>query len=308
MTATPDRARPQDRRSSTGRLRRRARPRLPLAVGLVRPSPTSATGCCCRPGRCSSRPSRASRSRSRWRRFLQLLPWVVFGIPGGALIDRVDRRRLSVVVNLARALVLLVLTATIATGTVNLPIVLGQPVRPRDGRDVRRQRGQRPHRDAACPRSTSGVANSRLSGTRIVANELAGPPIGALLFGVGMAAAVRRSMPSAPLAAAVLIAPDRRHSRDRDPATVERRHIRHEIADGDPLAVESPAGPRPGADDLPVQRHVLGAVLAVRPVRDGAPRPRRGRLRPAHHGRGDRRAGRLDRRTRRSSGGSRWRR
>ena len=55
--------------------------------------------------------------------FLQQLPWVIIGIPAGAFIDRHDRRRLSILVNLLRALVLGGLAMTIATGTVSLPVI-----------------------------------------------------------------------------------------------------------------------------------------------------------------------------------------
>ncbi|MCI0582916.1 MAG: MFS transporter, partial [Chloroflexi bacterium] len=55
--------------------------------------------------------------------FVQWLPGVIVGIPAGALVDRLDRRRLAVVVNLARASVLAALTASIATGVISLPIL-----------------------------------------------------------------------------------------------------------------------------------------------------------------------------------------
>src|SRR5437763_6621049 len=56
--------------------------------------------------------------------FLQQLPWLVFGLFAGALADRLDRRLMVVVVDGLRAVVLVVLTATIVTGTVNIAAVL----------------------------------------------------------------------------------------------------------------------------------------------------------------------------------------
>ena len=47
---------------------------------------------------------------------LQQLPWLLFGLYAGAIADRVDRLRLVVVADLLRAVVLVVLTVTIATG------------------------------------------------------------------------------------------------------------------------------------------------------------------------------------------------
>ncbi len=78
------------------------------------------------------------------------------------------------------------------------------------------------------PKERLGVANSRLAGTRIIANELAGPPIGALLFAVGMALPFGVTALTA-LAAAILIA---RIARPPQTAPTATTHIRHEMADG----------------------------------------------------------------------------
>ena len=47
---------------------------------------------------------------------LQQLPWLLFGLYAGVVADRVDRRRVVVFGNLARAAVLAVLVITIGTG------------------------------------------------------------------------------------------------------------------------------------------------------------------------------------------------
>ena len=158
---------------------------------------------------------------------MQFLPWVILGIPGGALIDRVDRRRLSVLVNLARAIVLGVLAATIMTGTASLPVVLASYFVLGTAEMLADNTGSA-LLASAVPKEHLGVANSRLTGTRILANDLAGPPLGAFLFAVGMAVPFGVDAICA-LAAAVLIA---RIAATPRPATAERRHVRHEIADG----------------------------------------------------------------------------
>lgn len=53
----------------------------------------------------------------------QQLPWLLFALLSGALSDRIDRRRLIVVVDLARALLVGVLAAAIATDTVSLALL-----------------------------------------------------------------------------------------------------------------------------------------------------------------------------------------
>src|SRR5687768_4623489 len=57
--------------------------------------------------------------------FLPRLPWLLFSIFAGAVVDRVDRRRLSIVVGLVRAGIVGVLAVTIAADTVTVGIVYG---------------------------------------------------------------------------------------------------------------------------------------------------------------------------------------
>ena len=80
----------------------------------------------------------------------------------------------------------------------------------------------------AVPKDGLGVANSRLFATSIVGNQLAGPPLGAFLFGVGLAVPFGVNALCF-LLAAVLV------SRISTPV-VERagepRAMRHEIAEG----------------------------------------------------------------------------
>ncbi|GAB1694149.1 MFS transporter [Krasilnikovia sp. M28-CT-15] len=55
--------------------------------------------------------------------FAQQLPWLLFALVSGAYVDRLDRRVLVVVVNLARGVALATLAATVATHTVTVPII-----------------------------------------------------------------------------------------------------------------------------------------------------------------------------------------
>ncbi len=160
--------------------------------------------------------------------FLQHLPWVLFGIPAGAIIDRVDRRRLTILVNVLRGLVLLGLTATIVTGTIDVWIIfltvflLGTA-------EAFTDNASSALIATHVPKEHLGVANSRMSGTGILANQLLGPPVGALLFGVGMAVPFGVDAICV-LLGAVLVS---RIATSVAPAVApERRHIRHEIADG----------------------------------------------------------------------------
>src|SRR3954462_11804974 len=57
--------------------------------------------------------------------FCEFLPSLVLGSVAGVVVDRMDRRRIIVFVNLVRAAVLGLLAMAIATGTVSIAVVLG---------------------------------------------------------------------------------------------------------------------------------------------------------------------------------------
>ena len=160
--------------------------------------------------------------------FLQQLPWVLLGIPAGAIIDRVDRRRLTIGVNLGRAAVLGLLAVTVATGTVSLPIIFVATFLIGTA-ETFADNAASALVATRVPREHLGIANARLTGTAVMTNQLAGPPIGALLFGLGMAIPFGVDAIAA-LSGAVLIArmADRPWIAPEGPP----RHIRHEIAEG----------------------------------------------------------------------------
>jgi MFS family permease len=117
---------------------------------------------------------------------LQFLPWLLFGLSAGVLADRLDRRRLVIIGNLARVVVLTVLSATIVTGSVSIAVVLVAMFLLGTA-------------ETLVDTTTStllpmivdtddlGVANARLMFGSITLNRLAGPPIGAALFVIGAA-------------------------------------------------------------------------------------------------------------------------
>lgn len=116
---------------------------------------------------------------------LQRLPWLLFGLQAGAIADRTDRRLIMVAVNLVRAVVLALLAVVIATGAVNVTIVLVATF-------VLGTAETFVDTTAATlmpmivDRADLGVGNARMAFGRIAINRLMGPPIGALLFAAGM--------------------------------------------------------------------------------------------------------------------------
>jgi MFS family permease len=116
----------------------------------------------------------------------QTLPPLLFGFLAGAAADRLDRRQITITVNLVRAAVLALLAATIATGNASVPVVLGTLFvlgTAETFADV--------STSSLLPRLVTredlGVANARIQGALLLTNQLITPPIGAFLFVVGMA-------------------------------------------------------------------------------------------------------------------------
>jgi MFS family permease len=116
----------------------------------------------------------------------QYLPVLLFGVLGGTIADRVDRRRMVVLVDLGRAIVLTVLVITIVSGNVSIAVVLatlfvlGTAETFADSASSALLPG-------LVERDDLGIANARLQGAFLVTNQLVAPPIGAFLFAAGMA-------------------------------------------------------------------------------------------------------------------------
>src|SRR4051794_20478765 len=118
--------------------------------------------------------------------FLQQLPWLVFGLFAGALADRLDRRLMVVVVDAMRAAVLVLLVVSIVTDTVNIALVL-VAMFVMGTAEVFSNTAASTLIPMLVPRADLGIANARLQTGWVTVNQLAGPPIGAALFAVGMA-------------------------------------------------------------------------------------------------------------------------
>ncbi len=116
----------------------------------------------------------------------EYLPVLLFGVLGGAVADRFDRRRIVVVVDVGRAIVLAGLVVVIVTGTVNIAVVLvvlfvlGTAETFADSASSTLIPG-------LVAREDLGIANARMQGAFLLTNQLLFPPVGAFLFAFGMA-------------------------------------------------------------------------------------------------------------------------
>jgi MFS family permease len=126
------------------------------------------------------------------------LPWLLFGLIGGVTADRFNRRLLVLGANIVRAIVLVLLAATIVTGTVSIAYVLGA-ILILGTAEVFADSAGSTLMPSIVPRDDLTVGNARMQGAYITLNQLVGPPIGAFLFAIGMA------LPFATNAAAFLL-------------------------------------------------------------------------------------------------------
>ena len=156
------------------------------------------------------------------------LPWLLFAVPAGALVDRMDRRRVMISVNLVRALLVGILTWTIATGDVTLLLVyvigfaLGTAETFFDTSS-----------EAIVPliveRERLPDANARFQVFEWAGNAFVGPPLGAALFAAAAALPFGLDAASFALAAGLiaLISVDARSRSTRTEAS-----LRKEVLEG----------------------------------------------------------------------------
>nr|WP_167493056.1 MFS transporter [Micromonospora ureilytica] len=154
------------------------------------------------------------------------LPWLVFGLPGGALADRLDRRAAMSTVNFMRAALIGALVLLIITGVDSILVLyviafalgLCQVVYESAVRAILPQIVNRRGLDKA---------NSWLTVEETVGQSFVGPPVGGLLFSWFRAAPLLGAAIGFAVAAVLVLAvPGRFRPRRTEPTTV-RADIRH---------------------------------------------------------------------------------
>ena len=117
---------------------------------------------------------------------VQRLPYLLIGLYVGVLADRLNRRRVVIVVNVLRALVVGALGVIIATERANVVVVL-TTLFVLGIAEVFADITKSTLLPMVVAKPDLGVANARIVSGFITANQLVGPAIGAFLFAVGMA-------------------------------------------------------------------------------------------------------------------------
>ncbi|GIJ43872.1 MFS transporter [Virgisporangium aliadipatigenens] len=119
--------------------------------------------------------------------FAQQLPWLLFALVSGAFVDRLDRRRLIVAVNLCRGLALAVLAFAVVLSAVSVPVVYVVFFLLGTGETLV-DTAAGALLPAIVPASGLARANARLYATFTIGNQFVAKPLGAWLFGVSAAA------------------------------------------------------------------------------------------------------------------------
>ena len=115
--------------------------------------------------------------------FAQRLPWLLFSLISGALVDRLDRRRVMWSVDTFRTVLLGFLGLAVMLNFVSIPLLyavfflMGTAETLFDTASVSIL-------PAVVPREKLERANGRLFGAEIVSNQFAGPPLGGFLFAI----------------------------------------------------------------------------------------------------------------------------
>ncbi|MBN6036552.1 MFS transporter [Amycolatopsis sp. 195334CR] len=157
----------------------------------------------------------------------QFLPWLLFALPVGALLDRVDRRRAMVAANAARAVLVGLLAVLVLSGAVSIWVVyafgllLGVVETVADS-------AANVLLPSVAGRGGLESANSKLQAVEVVGQNFLGGPLGGVAFAVFAAFPFLLNSAGFALAAALLLGVTGSYR----PEAAERGSVRAEIAGG----------------------------------------------------------------------------
>ena len=158
------------------------------------------------------------------------LPWLLFGLFSGVLVDRWDRRQTMWLVDLARFAVVVGLAVAVAADVATIGLLLGVGFVLGVGQTLFDNASQ-----AMIPELVERQpdrlerANSRLVGTQTVTRDFAGPPAGGLLFGLAPSLPFFLDAVSFAASSAVLLGIPRQ---GRPAPTTSVGNVRAELTDG----------------------------------------------------------------------------
>ena len=162
----------------------------------------------------------------------QRLPWLVFSLHAGAIVDRGDRRKLMVWMNTIRFVITVIVTVAVAADVMAIPalylaaLALGAA-------EVIYDNSAQTILPRLVPKERLERANGNLWGAEMVMNQFVGPPLGGFLIAVAIAVPFGVDAATFGLSAALiaLIGGSFRTAPESG-ASVDRRPMREEIAEG----------------------------------------------------------------------------
>ncbi|MEV6103473.1 MFS transporter [Streptomyces sp. NPDC051940] len=157
----------------------------------------------------------------------QFLPWIVFGLVGGAVADRVDQRRVMAGVDALRAVVMGVFAVVVWAGEVRVWMLVGVAF-VLSALQTLFDNAATALLPAVVPREALGRANGRLMTGQEIAYRFVGGPLVPVALGASLALPYAVDAVSFALAAA-MVATLRVRPTGKRPAA---QALRHDIADG----------------------------------------------------------------------------
>jgi Na+/melibiose symporter-like transporter len=190
--------------------------------------------------------------------FAQQLPWLIFTLFSGVLVDRLEPCRLMVIVDLFRAAAIGALAASVLAGTAHLAALYGALFILGTGSTVSGTAA------LSLPPLLVGPqdlvrANAGLQAVQLLGADLAGPPLGAYLF--VLAAGLPFAFDAATFVVGAALIAGIRRRRTADPAPA-RTSMRQEITEGIRWLAAHP-GLRMLAAAICVMNIMLGSTLAI---------------------------------------------
>ncbi len=158
------------------------------------------------------------------------LPWLVFSLQAGALTDRFDRRRLMILANSLRAVIVGIATAAILADVMTVPLLyvvgfaLGMC-------EVVFDNTSQTILPALVPRDRLERANGNIIGAQMVIAEFVARPIAGALVGIALSLPFAIDALTAAVSAALIAAIPGSFSASADP-TQPRPRLRTQIAEG----------------------------------------------------------------------------
>jgi MFS family permease len=164
------------------------------------------------------------------------LPWLLFALPAGAIVDRLDRRKVMYRANILRAALIAVIAVSVVTDTTSIWLLYAVSFGLGTAETLFDNAAQS-IMPSVVRADQLEVANGRLYAAETVTNTFVGPPLGGVLFAV--AASVPFWLDSASFLVAALlvatIAGTYRPERPPGPASGDqatKRTLRRDIAEG----------------------------------------------------------------------------